>query len=114
MAVLRVERIIKVLKNLGLSLPEAEIYIFLARNGPKARSDILIGTKIVENQLNQDIMSLQEKGFINATEQEETVFSAIPFEQVVDNLIQTKIGEAGKLIKEKEFLLTDQDKTKEL
>jgi sugar-specific transcriptional regulator TrmB len=98
-----VERIIKILKNLGLTPPEAEIYIFLARNGPKAKQEIEIGTRIIENQLNRDLISLQEKGFINSNAKEEIIFSAIPFERVIDGLIQTRLDEAGQLIKEKEF-----------
>lgn len=100
---LTVERIIKILKNLGLTQTGAEIYIFLAKNGPKAKPEIESSTKIFSLQLVQELSSLQEKGFINSIAKEETVFSAIPFEQVLDNLIKTRLDEAGELIKEKEF-----------
>ncbi len=89
---------------MGLTQPEAEIYILLAKNGPKAKEEIQNCTKTFEPQLVQDLTSLQEKGFINSTTKEETLFSAIPFEQVLDNLIRARLDEAGELIKEKEFL----------
>lgn len=88
--------------NLGLTQREAEIYVFLAKNGPKKEGDIASQLNTVQQQLNHSLMRLQNKRFVNISVKEEKIFSAVPLRQILENLVKANLEEADRIIKEKE------------
>ncbi len=88
--------------NLGLTQPEAEIYVFLAKNGPKKEGDIANQLNSVQQQLNHSLMRLQKKRFVNISVKEEKIFSAVPLRQILENLAKANLEEADRIAKEKE------------
>ncbi len=88
--------------NLGLTQREAEIYVFLAKNGPKKEGDIASQLNTAQQQLNHSLMRLQNKRFVNISVKEEKIFSAVPLRQILENLVKANLEEADRITKEKE------------
>ena len=99
------ERVLNTLVRLGLSRTEAEIYVFLARKGPQRKDDIISMLKIPDERMRLSLTNLQEKGVVASALKHDTLFSAVPFEKAIDSLAKTKIEEAKRLTKEKEYFL---------
>jgi sugar-specific transcriptional regulator TrmB len=60
-----------------------------------------------KQQLYPCLKSLQKKGVVNATCKRPALFSALPFEKVLDLLIKANIEEAERMIHNKEKLLSN-------
>jgi sugar-specific transcriptional regulator TrmB/predicted transcriptional regulator len=98
------EGLMKVLRDLGLSRREAEIYIFLSRRGPQAANSVSTMLKIERVQTYRALKSLQEKGIIETTLETPTRFSAVPFDGLLNSLITTRKGRISELETQKEAL----------
>lgn len=94
----------KVLRDLGLSRREAEIYIFLSRRGPQAANSVSTMLKIERVQTYRALKSLQEKGIIETTLETPTRFSAVPFDGLLNSLITTRKNRISELETQKEAL----------
>ena len=58
-------------------------------------------------QLYQCIRNLENKGVLNATSERPAVFSAVPFEKVLDILVKAKLEEAEHTQQDKDEALSD-------
>ncbi len=96
------EKIFQTLASLGLSEAEAQIYVFLAQQGPKRTEQIKDQLNIGNKELAATLVSLTKKGFVEAKCDQSTIFSIIPFEIVLQRLIDSK--------KEQINLLREDDK----
>jgi len=102
---LSLERILKALVSLGLSQTDAEVYIYLATEGPTKARNITNSLTINERQVYRSLKRLQNKGITIADGERPFEFSAVPFEDVLDLLMEIKKEQAQALQESrKEFL----------
>ena len=94
----------KVLRDLGLSRREAEVYIFLSRRGPQGANSVSTMLKIERVQTYRALKSLQEKGIVEATLETPTRFSAVPFDGLLNSLITTRKSRISELEAQAEAL----------
>jgi hypothetical protein len=82
---------------------QAEVYVYLAKKGPKT-IDYLLKTLIYNrSEIKQSLKILQSKGILTRNQ---VLFCALPFEEALILLIETKKEQAQDVIKKKEGLLT--------
>ena len=93
------------LESLGLSQPEAQIYVFLEKNGAQKNRNIAKALKIRANELIVSLKNLQDKKIVQASTQQTIEFSAVPFEKAIDLLIEVKKEKAQSLQERKMELL---------
>lgn len=93
------ERVLKILENLGLPRTDAEMYVYLAKKGPKREQDLFCAFKMTDAQLRSSLGSLQTRGIVTATVEQSALFSAVTFEKALDLLIKVNI-EHAQIIKE--------------
>jgi sugar-specific transcriptional regulator TrmB len=84
------ERIFQALIDLGLSEPDARVYIYLSLKGPKNREEIVQNLKINQKQILQSLKKLQNKDIISQDKENKTKFVALPFEKTLKLLIKTQ------------------------
>ena len=97
------ERVMKALIGLGLSRVDAEVYIYTAKKGSQKMSDLKQSLNYSKIQINQSLKTLTIFGLV---EKDGLVFSAIPFEDALELLINRKKKETNNFQKsEKEFLV---------
>ena len=99
------KRIFKALENLGLSQKEAQIYVFLEKNGAQKNRDIAKALKMRTNELIISLKNLQDKKIVRVSAQHIAEFSAVPFKQAIDFLIEVKKEKAQSLQERKVELL---------
>jgi sugar-specific transcriptional regulator TrmB/CBS domain-containing protein len=98
--------ITKFLHVLGLSKREIQVYIFLSKSGIQSTSYVAKKLKMERVQAYRTFKKLQEKGFIEATLERPTRFTAVSFETLLDSFINSKKSEVVRLTKQKEKLLS--------
>ena len=99
------ERIFKALVNLGLSETDARVYIYLAIRGPAKARNVINNLTVTKRQLYRSLKRLQNRIIIRANDEHPAEFSAVPFEEVLDILIEMKHEEAHAIEKRrKEFI----------
>ena len=91
--------------DLGLTEIEALVYLYLTKQGAKNARELSETLKLYWQQLYYTIRKMQGKGIIKASQEYPARFSAVPFEKVLDLLIETNLKEAKKLMQNKEELL---------
>ena len=91
------ERILKAIMSIDLSETDAEVYVFLALNGPHKAKEITRKMNLYKEQLYRSINNLKDKAIVKATLDYPAVFSAVPFELVLDLLAEIKKEQAQAL-----------------
>ena len=81
------EPVRKVLKSIGLTEKEAEVYIFLAKHGIQTSREIGKTDKNGQVRGLPILKSLQAKGLVEGTLEVPTRFTAVPFETILDSFI---------------------------
>ena len=84
---MRKERIIKALKGLGLSEVDAQVYVFLAKEGPHKMREIALALSLHERKIDRSLKELQSISIVKASIQVPLQFMAVPFEEVIDLFI---------------------------
>jgi|SRR4030043_586491 len=100
------ERVLKAVMSLGLSEVDAQVYVFLALNGPHKANEITKNLSLYKEQLYRSLKNLRDKDVVKATIDYPVVFSAIPFEKILDLLAEIKKEEAQALREVREELLS--------
>lgn len=97
----------KALVNLGLSGTDAEVYVFLAVDGPQRGKNIAEALNLYKQQLYRSLKNLRDKGIVCASPERPANFSAVPLEKVVDLFVKAKTEQAKALQESREeFLAT--------
>ena len=99
------EWVLKTLVGLGLSEVEAEVYFFLAQAGPVKGRDIANALKLYKQQIYRSLKSLRAKGMIHSTIERPAWFSAVSLEEVLDQAMKAKTGQAEALQATRQELL---------
>lgn len=101
------KRIINVLASLGLSPTDAQVYIYLAAKGPNKVRAIIEDLKVNRGQVYKSLKRLQAKGIAKGGDGCPFEFSVVPFEEVLDLLLEIKKDQAKSLQASKEELISD-------
>ncbi len=101
------ERILKALKSLGLSQVEADVYLFLANNGPQKTTKIMADLKLQEQQISDSLEKLTNRGVINFTREHSALFYALPFEKALEVLVEKHLDRAQAVERKKGMLLSE-------
>lgn len=101
------ERIFKALIDLGLSEFEAQVYMFLETKGAAKARRIAAALQINRTQVYRVLKRLQDKKIIRIIVGRPAKFSALPFEEALNLLIQNKKKNAKKAQNNKKELLSD-------
>ena len=98
------ELIIKALVSLGLSRLDAEVYVYLAKMGPQTVKDLDGALNYSKNQIYKSLRMLTAKALVT---KEGIKFSAIPFEEALDLLIEREKKQANHIKESKKRLLVN-------
>jgi sugar-specific transcriptional regulator TrmB len=101
------ERVLKALVSLGLSETDAQIYISLATEGPAKARNIINRLTINKRQVYRSLKRLRNKGIAITNDEHPVEFSAVPFEVILDLLMEIKKEQAKALQASKEELISD-------
>lgn len=104
---LSLERVLKALESLGLSRIDSQVYVYLATSGPKKAKDMINALTINKRQVYRSLTRLQNKGIALTNDERPFLFSAVPFEDVIDLLMEIIKEQAKALQASKEELVSD-------
>jgi sugar-specific transcriptional regulator TrmB len=104
--VLSEEDIKTVLKDAGFTEKESIIYIFLAKNEPLTGSEIAKLSKKDKAQVFRILKKLQAKGFVEATLEFPTRYTVIPFETILESVVEAKRDEVNFIEKTRDELIS--------
>jgi sugar-specific transcriptional regulator TrmB len=96
------ERIIKALVGLGLTRLEAEVFVYTAKKGPQTVVDLTGALNYSKHQIYSSLKTLAFKELITKNE---SIFSAIPFEEALELLINREKEQAMSIEESKKELL---------
>ena len=104
---LSLNRVFKALIELGLSESEARVYMFLESKGPAKTRRIAHALQFNRTQVYGILKRLQDKNIIKIMVGRPAKFSALPFEEALNLLIQCKKKNAKTAQNNKKELLSD-------
>jgi sugar-specific transcriptional regulator TrmB len=96
----------KILKDVGLTEKETDVYIFLAKHGASKGLEITKRIKKHKAQVYNILKNLQTKGLVEPTLEFPTRFTAVPFEKVIDLSAKAKRDEAAFIENAKKEILS--------
>jgi sugar-specific transcriptional regulator TrmB len=96
------EKTNKALMLLGLTETDSIVYVYLAKKGPHEKNNLAYALNADDQQLCCALKNLQEKGFVTVTSEKQTVFVAVPLEEVIDNIVKGKTQETQRMEQDKE------------
>jgi sugar-specific transcriptional regulator TrmB len=86
------EWMIRTLVNMGFTLNDAKIYVFLATEGPQKRKNIAIILNLRMHQVCSSLKELQKLQMVTSLTSHSVTFSAISFEKALDLFWNKKMG----------------------
>jgi len=87
----------EILKKLGLTQNESNVYLYLNKNGSKKAKEIAQNQKIPRTQTYHLLTALQNKGMITVISDRITKFQGIEFEKALDILINNELKRIEEL-----------------
>jgi sugar-specific transcriptional regulator TrmB len=102
---LSLERVLKTLEAFGLSHTDSEIYLYLAKKGPKKGREVANALQISKQKLYPSLKKLKNKGIINTSFDRPALFSVLAFEEVLELLITIRVDQAKAIRETKKELL---------
>ena len=96
------ERIIKALIGLGLSRVDAEVYVYLAKKGSMKANALANSLNYSRNKIYSALRNLTKEDLVT---KEGTIYSALPFEEALELLIQREKEKAEYMNQRKKELL---------
>ena len=99
------ERVLESIMQLGLTEADAQVYVYLALNGPQKAKQITQKMNLYKEQLYRSLKKLQKKDIVESTDPHPAVYSAIPFDKVLDLLAEIKKEQEKALLEARKELL---------
>ena len=96
------DRITNALIEIGLTRMQAEVYVYLAKKGPKTIKHLTKTLIFDKKEIQKSLGTLQKKGLLTKNQ---ILFCALPFEEALTLLIETKKEQEKLLNETKENLL---------
>jgi sugar-specific transcriptional regulator TrmB len=100
------EWMFKTLIDLGFKQKDAEVYVFLALNGPQGVKEIADSTKTYKRKVYRILKKLQSNEIVRTTFDLPTKFSVVAFNKLLDLLISDNEEEANRIEEKKDEILT--------
>ncbi len=100
------EQILDTLVSLGLTRTEAQVYVFLAKKGPRSTKDLINSTKLTKQQLYPSLDNLRAKRMIKAARECPEQFAAVALEKVLIQFAKAKMVQAKALQESRNDLLS--------
>ena len=97
---------LKTLVKLGFPEADAQVYIYLTTEGPRKAKDIAEAVNLHRQKLYPTLKKLQNKGIVNISPEHPAKFSAVLFENVLDQLMKAKKEQQKALQESKEEFLS--------
>ena len=101
------ERLLKMLVSLGLAKTEAEIYLFLNKEGSQRGGDIAKTLGLHKQQLYRNLKSLKCKGCVKATLEHPSRFSAMSIKSLIDLHMRANLDEAQDMEENRQRILSN-------
>lgn len=99
------ERVLRLLEDFGFSRVDSEVYLCLAKNGPKKSRDLTVCLKMTKQQLYPILKCLQEKGVVSRTPPRPALFTALSFEELLNLIIRVNLEQASAVRETRKELL---------
>ncbi|MEM3384167.1 MAG: helix-turn-helix domain-containing protein [Nitrososphaeria archaeon] len=99
------KKLFGLLRELGLSGREAEVYLFLWKKGPQKAHSIASYLNIDRAQTYRLLNNLKEKGMIEVTIEAPSRYVATPIEPLIESLLKTKKTEVAHLENKKQEII---------
>jgi predicted transcriptional regulator len=100
------ERVMRALKGLGISNIDTQVYVLLAKDGPHEIREIALALNQHKRDIHRSLKNLQSINIVKASIEYPLEFMAVPFEEVINLLIEIKKEKAKTLKASKEDLLS--------
>ena len=100
------ERVFKALVDLGLSETDAQVYIYLATKGPVKARNIVIYNRVSKRQIYRSLKRLHGKKIVMINSEYPAEYAALPFDEVLTMLIETKKEKAQAIKKRRQKILS--------
>ena len=100
-------KVARTLIRLGLSEQDAQVYIFLAKQGPHTANGMIKSLGLPKQTLYRALRNLESRGIITSTLERPAKFNALSFEKVLDLFVRSKMEEALRIREDKKNLLED-------
>ncbi|MCS6767183.1 MAG: helix-turn-helix domain-containing protein [Candidatus Nitrosocaldus sp.] len=100
-----IERIIKVLLDLGLTLNEAKVYVYLAKTGYRKAIEIAENIGIPRTETYQILNRLQSKGLVIATMEHPVRYAAVEFDDLLKTMINVSMERLREFDRRREEIL---------
>jgi sugar-specific transcriptional regulator TrmB len=91
---------------LGFSTLDAKVYVYIAKLGPLSNKEIASHLGIESEQLNPVLRRLTDKGVITSTSRNQEVYSALSFEDLLNEFIKMEINQAEDIKKNHQQLIS--------
>jgi sugar-specific transcriptional regulator TrmB len=101
------ERIIKALKGLGLRQVDAQIYVFLAKEGSYNVQEIAGALNLQEGKVYSSLKDLQNIEIVKRSRDNPIQYFAITFEEIIDLFIEVKKEQTKTMQESREELLSN-------
>jgi predicted transcriptional regulator len=85
---------------------DAQVYIFLAKKGPRGKEYLANTMKLTKQQLHRSLRNLEVKGMVIASLEPLIQFSAVSLERVIDQFLKAKKEQGKALQASREELLS--------
>jgi len=99
-------RVIKALKELGLSSIDVQVYVLIARTEHQNIKEIALALNLPESKAQRSLKDLQSLSIVKASIEYPLEFEASPFEEVINLIIEVKKEQAKAMQQAKEELLS--------
>ena len=99
------KRVVKSVVSLGLTESEAEVYVYLAKQGSQTAREIAEALKTHRQLVYRSLRRLKNRDIVNATAQHPSVYCAIPFDKALELLIKAHLKESLSIEQQKEEII---------
>jgi sugar-specific transcriptional regulator TrmB len=99
--------VLDTLARVGLTKPEALLYIYLAKKGPQPEKELTFELRTTHRELCRTLKNLEDKGFVTSKTEKQTIFIAVPFEKVLDNILEAQTEETKRIEQDKESFFSN-------
>jgi sugar-specific transcriptional regulator TrmB len=99
------EWILEILAKFGLKRQDAEVYVYLAENGPKNAKDIVLSLKTSKPKVYRSLRKLQNKKIVKVIPKHPNNFSVVSIDKLLDLLAKSSLEEAQRIEHDKDRIL---------
>lgn len=99
------KRVLRALKDFGLTEVDAQVYVFLSKQGPHKMSETALALNLPEKMIERSLKELEEISLLRASIDYPLEYVAIPFEELITFFIEVKREQAKNMQENREELL---------